>query len=43
MSVLVNTKTRLICQGAVGTLAFASLRTGMAVAIVPVLRSPGSL
>ncbi len=43
MSVLVNKKTRLICQGAVCSLAFASFRAGMADAIVPALRSPGSL
>jgi hypothetical protein len=43
MSVLVSKKTRLICQGASCTLAFASLRTGSAEAIIPALRSPGSL
>jgi hypothetical protein len=43
MSVLVNKKTRLICQGAVGTVASGSLRAGMADAIVPALRVLGSL
>ena len=43
MAVLVDKNTRLICQGALVTVAFASLRAGMADAIVPALRSPGSL
>ena len=43
MAVLVDKNTRLICQGAFFTVGFASLRAGMAEAIIPALRSPTSL